>query len=659
MRMVAGIRCLLLVAGALVSAPTLAKGPTYADFFIAPGFPPITPAQKSLTEVPSAAGSPAVMLFKSQQITQELDLIHAQIFRIEYVRRIKILTPAGVEGYSDFRQNYFGNWRIQKVQARTVLPDGTEVDAKDTTFEDATAKGNRAQTRIHTVRVAFPRVQVGAILDLHLSLVADGTPFDRWVLQERIPVLESRYLLVIPDGLNMKIGSFLLSPEEQKQYTGRAPQGRYIGWMFQNQPAIPDEPNQPPLADISKALLVNPDSYKNDTIYAALAADWGSWAKGQKEDLEAWMKGKSDSVRSLARQVTEGAATSTDKAEAVRRALRSRIRLEGGWIGRTVPTADDALAQASGSAGDLAALAVTMLGAVGMAATPVVFRDRDDGMLPKDAPIIPLLNDVLVRYAGEKGPEYMSPSLDIRAGLLPRQARGVWAMPLDGTSSAPLLLPDYPASENRATRILRGSVDAAGRLAGEVQLSMAGLRGNDVRQALGARDAEERTAWVRDLAQRFLPGAQVSEPSFENLDDDRKNLVVKAKVTADHFATIAGKRMIANLNAFERQRAADWAAPARRYPVDLGGAYETLDTIMLSLPPEAADVTVPSPPATYDAGNVGRYTAAYEKRDLVVILERTMRLDVYRFPASAYAGLKHWFGDIAAMDDRPVVVTLR
>jgi hypothetical protein len=659
MRTVVGIRCFLLVAGALASAPTLAKGPTYADFLVSPGFPPITPAQKSLTEVPSAAGAPAVALLKCQQITQELDLIHAQIFRIEYVRRIKILTQAGVEGYSDFRQNYFGNWRIQKVQARTVLPDGTEVDAKDTTFEDATAKGKGDQTKLHTVRVAFPRVQVGAILDLHLSLVADGTPFDRWVLQERIPVLESRYLLVIPDGLNMKIGSFLLTPDEQKQYTGRAPQGRYIGWMFQNEPAIPEEPNQPPLADISRALLVNPDSYKNENIYAAIAADWGSWAKAQKEDLDTWLKGKSEAVGALAKQVTEGATSPTQKAEAVRRALRSRIRFEGGWIGRTAETADDTLAQTSGTAGDLAALAVSMLKVAGVAATPLVFRDRDDGMLPKDAPIIPLLNDVVVRYAGDKGPEYMSPILDIAAGLLPRQARGVWAMPVDGTSTVPVLLPDYNASENRTARILRGSVDSAGRLTGELQITMVGLRGNDGRQELGTRDTEDRTAWVRELAQRFLPGAQVSDPSFENLDDDRKDLIVKAKLTDEHFATVAGKRLIANLNAFERQSAADWAAPTRQYPVDLGGAYEVLDTVMLSLPPEAADVAVPSPPASYDAGSAGRFTAAYEKRDQVVILKRTMRLDVYRFPASAYAGLKHWFGDIAAMDDRPVVVTLR
>jgi hypothetical protein len=56
---------------------------------------------------------------------------------------------------------------------------------------------------------------------------------------------------------------------------------------------------------------------------------------------------------------------------------------------------------------------------------------------------------------------------------------------------------------------------------------------------------------------------------------------------------------------------------------------------------------------------VGRYTASYEKRGSVVVLNRAMRLNVYRFPASAYKDLRRWFGDIAAMDDKTVTVTLQ
>jgi hypothetical protein len=49
----------------------------------------------------------------------------------------------------------------------------------------------------------------------------------------------------------------------------------------------------------------------------------------------------------------------------------------------------------------------------------------------------------------------------------------------------------------------------------------------------------------------------------------------------------------------------------------------------------------------------------YEKRGNTLVLKRNMQLNVYRFPVQSYPGLKRWFGDIAAADEKPVVVQLQ
>lgn len=634
---------------------------SFAALQVPTGFPEVTPEQKALTSVPFAPGAPAVLLVDAEQQTQNSDFTFSQVVRIERFQRIKILTQKGVESYSDYRRVLLGDWRVQKIQARTILPDGSIVDAKESTFQEkSTVPSKDADTAVRTIRIAFPKVQVGAILDIRESYNVDGAPNRRWTVQARIPVIESRFLIVIPDGLQLKIGSFLLSPDEQKAMTGRAPSGRYFGWRFTNQTAVPDEPNQPPIEDISKAVLVYPESLKTDAIYVGFSPDWKTWGKNHKELWDEFQKRKSDQAAALARQVCEGKVGASDKAEAIRSAIRARVRVTySTYWPPAQASPDEVLTQGSGYSGEAAGLAIAMLKAVGVAAVPVVYRKRSSGVLPKDTPLANLLEDTLVRYSGDKGAEYASLFENVPAGVLPAEARGVWAMALDGVSDGPSLLPDFTAADNRASRVVRATLSADGSLVGEFEARFSGVWADRWRDHLDGRSPDDQKSWIQEQLRSYAGGLVLQTTEVSSAVDGSRDLVVKAGFRAEGYATGAGKRLLVNANLLSRVSAADWSAAERKTAVDLDGAYESTDTVLMTLPAEAADAVVPAPPANYDAGNVGKFTASYERRDRVVVLSRLMHLNVYRFPASAYAGLKHWFGDIAAMDDRPVVVTLK
>jgi hypothetical protein len=341
-------------------------------------------------------------------------------------------------------------------------------------------------------------------------------------------------------------------------------------------------------------------------------------------------------------------------------ALRARFRVN--WTSVYPPyreSPDDVLAKGGGDSGDAAGLALSMLAACGVAAVPVAYRPRDEGVLPKDTPLANLLEDVLVRFPGASGPAYMTLVDDIPAGVLPPDARGVWVMPMDGKAPGPELLPDATAAEDRAVRAVTASIQPDGALSGEITATYSGVWATRLREALRTLSEDERKTWLTDRFRRFAGGLALESLEIPTLAAGGADLVVKAKFTATGYATSAGRRLLVNGNLLGRELSGDWSASERKTPIDLGEAYETIDTLALTLPPEAAGVVVPTPPADYNAGNVGRYTASYEQRGNVVIHKRTMRLDLYRFTPDAYPGLKHWFGDIAAMDDRPVIVTLK
>jgi len=86
-------------------------------------------------------GGPAVALLVAEQNvwTTAGD---TDILRMRYVRRIKILTEAGIEEHGDFHFDLWGDWRLQRVMARTIAPDGSEVDAKGASSTKSPTRGS-------------------------------------------------------------------------------------------------------------------------------------------------------------------------------------------------------------------------------------------------------------------------------------------------------------------------------------------------------------------------------------------------------------------------------------------------------------------------------------------------------------------------------------
>ncbi len=643
-------RRFVFLAVLLASLPAMAEKKKINDLLLSGEFPPIDESQKTLAEVPFAKGAPAAVLLAARQCEWTW-LDNDLMLRMHEVRRVKILTEAGVKSDGDLSFDLYGSWRVKKVEARTVLPDGTVVDASGGVHRE------RSEAGVEAIRVAFPRVQVGAILDFRIETNADAASVSPWYIQERIPVVQSRLVLMPPKGLKYRMIPLRLTDEQAKPESYSTSMGKVFVWSFESVPPLPDEANIPPRSEVAEGLLAFPIEYRGEGT-VVFATDWRSFCEQRKLSWEDWLSRSHGNAATLAKQVTNGKNDPVQKAEAIRRELLQRIRVEALDDSPRDSSPDEVLAKGKGTSADAAGVAVAMLRAAGVDATLAAIRRRSNGGMAIDTPVPVFFDDLLVRIPGEKGPVFFSPASRIAVGGLPWDCRGVLAAPFESKVEQPTSIPDFKSSENRTLRTANVTVDATGLLRGDAQLVYQGIAAEPWRARLADLDTDRRKEAVRESLRRFMPGAQVTSLEIVDLDDESKDLTVKVAWEAEGYASLGGKRLLLNPNLFARTDAEAWAPADRKLPVDLRAAYEQLDTVTIRLPEGVRDVTVP-PPAAMNAGPVGAYQETFDRGQGTVTVKRNMRLDVYFFPdLRSYAGLRRWFQAIASADDRPLVLTL-
>lgn len=638
----------------LVAAPAPSPKKKPAELMLKDEYPPIPDAHKQLTSVPFEPGAPAVLLLYAEQrqlLAESDDLLQ----RVHLYRRVKILNAAGAGEFGDFTFRSFGRWRLQKAEARTVLPDGRIVDAASGIFREQ-SKGATHETEQNEIRIAWPEVQPGAILDLHLSYIIDEIPNVIWPVQLGLPTLDNRLILEVDGGLVFSTLGEGLTQEETNAQSFRSTRGAAHVWQWTDVPSLTGEPFSPPETESPRRLIVYPREYKSGGYSAQWAVEWARWTKEQTDEFWiGWGKRKVNAVTALAQEVAGSAPTPLEKAEAVRKVLRERVRVSIWDYGVTAQSPDDVLAQGSGTPSEIAATGVAMLKAVGVPAELVVYRRRSSGQLPTQVPLPILLDAALFRIAGDKGPVYVDPTGDTPAGAVPLEARGVFVVPFDGKTTAPIRLGELGVADNRMVNVVRGKLDAAGRLEAEGTFSNYGLAAERRRASYRELDEQGRKERMQRRLRQFMPGAEVESVQIEGLDSD-KLLKLVVKWTVDGYAVPAGKRMLVNLNLLERMDPADWTAETRRNDIYFGEPFDRTDTVLVELPEGATAVA----PQGLDAAAppVGKYTSTQAVVGKNISARRLMRIQMDRVSAAAYPTLKTWLRDIAKTDDQAVVITL-
>jgi hypothetical protein len=481
-----------------------------AGLAAADSFPPVTDAERALKAVPGDSKAPAVVLSREAELRMMGYGIGSNVSSSLTVHsRVKILTEQGKSwGQMTIPHSHYD--RLLSVKGRTVLPDGRTLPlGSEGKFERRTSQREKR----YVTSLAFPGVEVGAILDLSYEIRFDTFLFlQPWYFSDELPVVHSEIIYDVPKGLTIQGGSsdpFKAGVQSSKEITLS---GLRLHVWADSLPAVPDEPFGPPFADIATQVLILPLTLETGRERISLLAGWEDVCKYTEEEY-ANARRKDGRVADTARRIAGSEKDGAARAQALYRFVRDEIATdddEGIFLNEGA-SLEKTLSQKHGDSVEKALLLQALLRETKTAGRIVWAGDRRRGAVDAKLPN-PLWFDralVMVELDGKQ--VFLDPSdRDLGFGQLAPWYEGTTAVLPDKKKPETVTLPEAPFEQNGRRAVIDLALDESGRLAGTGTLALTG------HHAWARARAEDWKEWLTGRFKDFqVADVKVEEP----LDD--------------------------------------------------------------------------------------------------------------------------------------------
>ena len=470
-------------------------------------FPPITDAERALTELPGQPGAPAVVLFEKADV-KLMDYPKEASSFLKVQVRVKILTEEG-KSFGEAEIDHSSYLRLKKVEGRTVLPDGREIPLpEDAIFEE---RRSRSLKRFVT-KLVFPAVEVGAILDYYYEIRWDDLFFlDPWYFHNRVPTLLSEITYIKPNNMALVPWSIQSGTQRMQSSSEKSPLGAVIRIWVEDLPAVPEEDYGFPFADLSSRFMMIPKEVSASGTRIALMDSWNSTCKLYADSYKDFQRQVRDGQKKAV-ELTQGLADRPAKIAAVHAFVRDEIQtVTSSGVGvSSEERADKVFKARQGTRAEKALLLQSMLEGIKVDSDIVWVADRTDGRIDLKVANPYWFDSILVRVDGAANPIYLDPN-DRRSGYnqVPPHYEGTGALVFDKKKPEEITLPTSTYGDNLSRGEVDLVVDEEGRVNGAGKLV---LIGHEAWFFMRWKDTPEETAkaWQERLESKFR-GFDVSE----------------------------------------------------------------------------------------------------------------------------------------------------
>jgi len=482
-------------------------------------FPPVTDIDRSVTSVSGEPNARAVVLFYRGDLKMPDPRKELPTSILTVNVREKILTPAGVEE-GTVRIVHSAFTRLHDFEGRTIRPDGTIVPLpRDAAF---TTTASKARKRFVT-SVAFPSVEVGAILDYHYKLYWDTfTYLEPWYFAGTVPFLFSEIVYHLPPTVDMKIWGFGPGFDRIKAEPGSDVLGRTFHASGRDLPSLPDEPYSFPAADFAPRIMLVPVRVRGN-LGVPLLEDWRSTCELYRGTYKDALHDDSD-TRKLARsQIASAEADPGAKAAKLFRWVRDNVQTDEGTDVAPAErvTVDQVLGRRHGTSAEKALLLLALLDAAKVPAHLVWACDRGEGTIDPNVPTPAWFSRVLVAAETGNGRVLLDPTdATAAAGHIPPGFEGMHALLYDTKKPEVITLPEAPFAENRRAARVDLAVAENGSVEGHGTLTLTGHRGWE---KVGWKTSHELAvaAWNGWLAERMKSFTVSDVKVTESVEESR------------------------------------------------------------------------------------------------------------------------------------------
>jgi Domain of Unknown Function with PDB structure (DUF3857) len=587
---------------------------------------------------------------------------------VTHVRKaVRVLRPEGrraayqaVPFDDETRLNYMKGWSISAT--------GQEYEAKkDDVVELSGGEGYEIYSDEKYKAMRIPGVDVGTVVGVEWEQKRHPYTFeDHWFFQEWFPVEKARFILHLPSSWEFRAA--WINHTEQPPATQA---GSYI-WDLSDVPRIEDEDEMPHWRSLAGQLIVTFFSEKTKGRTYANWNDFGAWYS----QLTAGMRDPSPALQEKVQELAPASLPLLERIRALARFMQRDVRyaaIEIGIGGYQPHPATQVFSNRYGDCKDKVTLLSSMLAQIGVKSYYVpVHTDR--GIYTDKTPPTNGFNHVILAIQLPSASNsdlmpavYEHPRLGrllifdptstvVPLGQIPSYEQDNYGLLVTDQGGELIHLPLTKPEANRINRTAKLTLLPDGSVKGEVQEVRTGSLAAESRLTF----AHETNADRRKTLERFLGhmvgSFQLDSVDADNLDDIDKDLIIRYKFTADHYAKNAGPLLLVRPRVLgEKLGSLDISKP-RHYPYDLGVPTLQTDTFEFNLP-EGYKVDE-LPDAVRAAFTFGEYSSKIESEGATLKYSREYMIKATSIPAERIEDLGKFFREIN-QDERNMAVLKR
>ena len=575
----------------------------------------------------------------------------------------RILRPEGKDyavhhvPYDNERKlNYFHGW--------SITAKGQEYEAKDKDAFEKSSSTYEIYSDEKEKILVLPGADVGTVVAFEYEQKERPYVFQTaWSIQGALPVERSHFTLNLPPSWEYR-ADWVNHADVPPMISGNS-----YAWELTDVPRIEQEYNEPPYTALASHIIITffAEKIKNQSYKSW--TEMGAW----QAQLIAGTRDPSPALQQKVQELAPASLPMLERIKALARFAQHDIRyaaIEIGIGGLRPHPAAEIFAHKYGDCKDKATVLAAMLAQIGVKAYHMpVHTDR--GVVTEKSPPFIGFNHVILAIqlpdGSFKNPLpalYEHPKLghllifdptseSVPFGQLPSYEQDSYALLVTDNGGELIHLPVSQPELNGVIRTAKLTLLPNGTLQGEIQEVKTGFRAAEARQYLKDETEKDRKKIIEHFLGRMMGSFQVVSFDLVNADDIDKDLILRYKFTADHYAKTAGPLLLVRPRIVGEKAGYFDPTKPRHYAYQFDAPFLDSDTVEITLPDGFKVDELPDPAKA--SFPFGQYVSKTEASGSVLKYTREYKMTSTLVPLDRMEQLKHLFSEIVT-DEKNMAV---
>jgi hypothetical protein len=551
---------------------------------------------------------------------------------------------------SDSKVDYLRGWSITNK--------GQEYETKDLLEQSVSSYEVYSDTRAKIVRV--PGADVGTVVGFEYERKA--RPYihqDFWNFQGEEPVEQSRYELHLAAGWRFKADWINYETQKPTEQNGS------IIWTLGGIPRIEHEPLRPTEGALAGRLVI---TFLSDSMHGKSYRDWnefGSW-------LSSGVRNTNPALQQKTQELAPTNVPMLQRIKSLARFAQSDVRYVeisigvGGWRPHL---AGDIFTHRYGDCKDKATILSSMLSQIGIKSYYVLV-DTDRGVITEKSPPQAHFNHMILAISMPPGSYSGMPAIYqhsklgallifdptnelVPFGQIPSYEQDSYALLVNEEGGDLIHLPLSVPESNKVTRNAKLTLMPDGSIQGEIEEVRSGFEAMRGRGLLRHETEANRKKSIESVLGRNMGNFQLTSLEVVDLDDIEKDLTIRYKFSANHYAKTAGPLLLVRPRVVGEMAGAFDVTKPRHYAYDFDAPFLRSDTVEITLPEGYSVDELPEPAKAIFP--FAEYTSKAEKDGNVLKYSRQYRMQTTQVPLGSIEQLRKLFAQIG-MDEKNLAV---